>query len=640
MRSENNRRRIFTRRAFVLGSAKLGLFGALAGRLYYLQMMKGQEFKSLSASNRIRLVLTPPDRGLITDRTGAPIARNEQNYQLYYDRTYRRNREKQFGILAEIMGTTAEALEKQLRRQRHIGHNALLAEHLTWEQVSAIAVRAPELPGAEVEVGTVRIYPYPEQTSHFVGYVGAANEKDEAEATVFKRLPELKLGKQGIEKQFEESLRGTPGVKRQEVNAHGRIMQEMVTSQSIAGEELPLSINMELQQIVYNRLAQERSASAIIMDIYTGEVLAYASYPGFDPNEFSRGISQKAWDALLASEQTPLMNKPIAGQYPPGSTYKMITGLAGLMEKKATPTTRFYCPGHMDLGNHRFHCWKRVGHGWMNLEEALEQSCDVYFYNIALMTGYDAVAKVARLFGFDQKTGIELPGEKTGIIPDSQWKRGRYGQEWRKGDSVNASIGQGYVLTTPLQLAVMTARIANGGRVITPTLRKATTRPDPKDLPSLDIPAPHMAIIRAGMEGVTGGPTGTAFYRRITEPGFEMAGKTGTAQVRSLKGIAHGSKRPWKHEHHALFVCYAPVHNPRYACSVVVEHGGGGSATAAPVAAEIMLEAQKIMARKPSLLPAMPPHLDPRTKPKTTTETAPTSNNAQQEDASPEEVPQ
>lgn len=591
----------------MLGAGKLSLFAALTGRLYYLQVIKGNEFQTASDQNRIRLSLTLPERGLIRDRNGIILASNEQNYRLYGNKETLRDYPGRIGIIAEIVGQDSVLIKERLDAH-NFGHSrVLLAEHLSWKQVSRLEVRKPELPGITVEVGQVRFYPYDVYVSHIVGYVGAPNEKD-GDPAFFRRLPELKVGKRGIEIAYEESLRGKPGMRQEEVNAHGHVLNEKITQPSQPGENRDLTIDMRLQQIVHDRLMQEKSASAVIMHIRTGEILALGSHPGYDPNHFSKGISTKDWNALLADVRTPLMNKSIAGQYPPGSTFKMLTALAALDSGKYHGGIHHFCPGYLHVGNRRFHCWKREGHGHLNMEEAIKQSCDIYFYQIALKIGFDPVAAMARRFGMGSKLGIEIPGEQPGIMPDSDWKRAAYGQPWQKGDSVNSSIGQGYVLATPLQLASMTAAFANGGTLITPTIIKQPQELLPLDKQDTKVPRSHIALIQRAMAGVTGSPTGTAYYRRIKEEQYAMAGKTGTSQVRSLKKLAGlaPSQIPWHYNHHALFVGFAPVHDPKYACAVVVEHGGGGSKAAAPVAHDILLAAQTLPPFEPDAPDTIP----------------------------------
>lgn len=593
MRHETNRRHLYERRAFLVGGAQTLLLGSLAARLYYLQVMRGDEYQTLSDNNRIKVTLITPERGLILDRYGQPMASNDTNYRLYLEK--RHIRMLDYSILASILAVDAKALETATKRRKPFNDAVLIAEHLTWEQVSAIHVRTPEMPGLFVEMGKVRFYPYKDITAHLLGYVGAPVETD-GDLAYFRRLPELKVGKRGVEKAFEHTLCGSAGVKQEEVNATGLIVREISTQPGVKGADALITVDMELQQYLHERLAQEKSAAAAVMDVHTGEVYALSSHPAFDPNEFSKGISRTLWNNLLANPKAPLLNKAIAGQYPPGSTYKMLIGLAGLEAKKIDAHTTFFCPGHFDLGNHRFHCWKREGHGSVSIREAIQQSCDVYFYNVSMRTGQDKIASICRAFGMGTQTGIELPGELPGIVPDNAWKRKRFKQEWQTGDTVNASIGQGYVLATPLQLAAMVAQMVNGGKRLRPTLIKPAEPPPIKPIP---VRPEHLALVVEGMDWVTNKGGGTAYGKRIWEEGMEMGGKTGTSQVRALSKIKTSREDAyWTQQHHALFVGFAPVHAPRFAMSIIVEHGGSGSGAAAPAAHDILLKTQQLFAAK------------------------------------------
>jgi len=599
MRTEINRRKLFSRRAVILGGGKLVVFSTLLARLYQLQILNSEEYQTLSDNNRIKLRLTVPERGLILDRRGVPLARNNENYRLFlYKAAYKQNKETidYLSILSSLLERTPEQLTYAMENSDRAADAYLMAEHLTWTQLSHIEVRKPDLPGIFVDIGRVRHYPFKEVTAHTVGYVGAVSESD-PDYESFKRLPDLKIGKHGLEKALDERLRGTPGVKQQEVNSLGTTIREAISKPSQKGSDTTSALDAELLRYIYDRLSQERSASAVVIDLKTGEVLSLASFPGFDPNQFSRGISNKDWNQLLNNPQTPLMNKAIAGQYPPGSTFKMLTALAGLEAGIITPQTRFYCPGHFTLGRRRFHCWKREGHGSMDLSNAIAGSCDVYFYHVGLEVGIDKIAAMARKFGLGEKPEIDIPGAKSALIPDRDWKLARGGDPWQRGDTVNASIGQGYVLATPLQLAMMAARLATG-RAISPTMLKRTEGQAPT-WPRLSVDPAHLAAVREGMHRVTNSPSGTAYWRRITEKNYAMAGKTGTSQVvalSKLKGLSV-EEQAWKNRHHALFVAYAPTHAPRFAASVVVEHGGSGSSAAAPVARDILLKTQQLAER-------------------------------------------
>ena len=424
-------------------------------------------------------------------------------------------------------------------------------------------------------------------------------------------LPGFRIGKQGAEKQYDLQLRGTAGTSHLEVNALGRVIREVRREEGKPGRDLVLTLDSSLQTLVHDRLKGERSAATVVLDVRNGDVLALVSSPGYDPNIFNTGLTRQTWNALVRNPLAPLTNKAIAGLYAPGSTFKMMVALAGL-EAGISPEAKNFCPGFVRLGNARFHCWKRGGHGHVNMYEGIQQSCDVFFYDLGRKVGVDRIAAMARRFGLGAPVGIDLPGEHGGVIPTRAWKRAEIGEAWQGGETLINAIGQGFVLTTPLQLAVMTARIANGGRAVQPRLTRLL-KPEGEDakpgvvegtgrveaFPSIGVSDAHLRIIHTAMDLVTNSSRGTARRARIKEEGWEMAGKTGTSQVRRITmaeraaGIVKNKDLPWRRRDHALFVAFAPVDDPRYACAVVVEHGGGGSKVAAPIVRDILIETQR-----------------------------------------------
>ena len=454
----------------------------------------------------------------------------------------------------------------------------------------------PDLPGMSIDMGEERHYPFTDATAHLIGYVGAASKKDqETEKDPLLTLPNFQVGKIGMERTFDSALRGTAGSSEVEVNVVGREVRELNNMQSKEGKRLVLSIDAELQRFAQQRLSAERSASAVVMDVHSGEVYALASYPAFDPNYFTGGISHERYEELRSDITLPLMNKAVAGQYPPGSTFKMVTALAALEAGVVTEGTTCFCPGHFSFGNTRFHCWKGGGHGTVNVVSALAESCDTYFYKLSSELGIKRIAAMAHRLGLGQIFGMELKEERAGLVPDEDWKKKNVGEGWHPGETVIASIGQGYMLATPLQLAVMTARIVNGGKAVKPWLAGFIGEERIKRgvWEDLDLNPKHVEIVMRGMNRVVNDQRGTAYGSRIKEEGLSMAGKTGTAQVKRItkQERATGVKNEdlaWQFRHHALFVGYAPVENPRYACSVVVEHGVGGSKAAAPVARDLL----------------------------------------------------
>jgi penicillin-binding protein 2 len=460
------------------------------------------------------------------------------------------------------------------------------------------------LPGVYVEVGKRRDYPLGVAGAHIVGYVGAVDPQDLKDNDPVLRLPGFRLGKTGLEKSYEELLRGKPGHKKVEVNVSGREVRDLDVDKGQSGSDLALTIDAQLQQSVVEILAEEKSASVVVMNPNTGEVYALVSSPAFDPNKFTSRISFEDYEALLADDGKPLNNKAISGQYPPGSTFKMITALAGLEAGVINSKTTAYCPGHYDVKEHRFHCWKRAGHGWVDIVQALAQSCDVYFYEMSREVGIERIAAMARRFGLDETYGFDLGEERQGLMPDKKWKRGYLGEKWRPGETVVASIGQGYILSTPMQLAVMTSRLCNGGVAVKPWMVGAMddriSQRGRTMWPDMRVDPYHLRLVQRGMNAVVNGEKGTAIGSRIEKAGQEMAGKTGTSQVRRIslqqrsEGLAKQEDIPWKFRHHALFVGYAPVEKPEYVVSVVVEHGGSGSASAAPIASKILKRAQEL----------------------------------------------
>jgi len=612
MYHDNLRYKSYARRMALLAGGKLAIFCILGGRLYQLQVLQSHRYQVLADENRINLRLLPPPRGRILDRFGAPIAINRENYRVLLvaenaqDKVGARDIEGTLDSLGEIIPLGPNERQRILRevRKRRSFVPVTIRENLDWKEVARIEVNAPELPGVTIDVGQSREYPYANTLSHILGYVAAVSEKDLTGDPLLE-LPGFHIGKNGIEKIYDLRLRGKAGNSQVEVNAVGRVIRELERHEGQTGDDIRLSIDFGLQEFVTKRLEKEKSAAAVVIDTINGDVLAMVSVPSYDPNEFTKGLSSKTWRALVRDPLAPLTNKAISGLYAPGSTFKMMVALAA-MEAGIGPDHKVFCRGVTRLGNARFHCWKRYGHGQMAMEQAMQQSCDVYFYDLAGRVGVNRIGRMARRFGLGGTLGIDIPGERSGLIPSREWKLAVKGVRWQKGETLNTGIGQGFVLTTPLQLAVMTARIARGGKAVTPRLMRspAGDREGERDaeIPEfkpLGVSEAALRVVRRGMESVTNSRRGTAYWARIKEAGMEMAGKTGTSQVRRISKreretrVLKNKERPWRDRDHALFVGYAPVDNPRYAVSVIVEHGGGGSKAAAPVARDILLEAQR-----------------------------------------------
>ncbi|MBK8160622.1 MAG: penicillin-binding protein 2 [Rhodospirillaceae bacterium] len=612
-----NQAKIFSRRAMILGGMQATLVGSLIARLYYLQVIESEKYRLLADENRINLRLLPPSRGLILDRFGVPLAANFPNYRAILVAEQTKDLEQTLGDFARLVPLTERERTKVMRElKRNRAFTPIpVKEDLSWEQMSQVELNLPELPGISIEEDQKRYYPFAGLTAHILGYVQTASESEvAADADPLLTLPGFRIGRNGLERTYDKSLRGSAGKSEIEVNSVGRIIRQLSRVEGKAGADLVTTIDIGLQEFAQQRIAAEQSCSSVVMDIFTGEILAMASTPSFDPASFYRGISSDEWQMLNTDMFRPLTNKTISDGYAPGSTFKIVTTMAA-QEAGISPNFSVFCPGFYTFGPMRLHCWKKEGHGHVSMTDALKHSCDVYYYDIAKRVGIDAIAEMARKFGLGKVTGIDLPGENSGVIPDQAWKIGTLGEKWYPGETLVAGIGQGFIQTTPLQLCLMTARVANGGYAITPRLFKrygasggaaaeagelaANAGLAEGAAPKMDVNPNHLAIIRRGMDLVTNDQRGTAYRRRIDIPGMEMAGKTGTSQVRRITmseratGVRKNEDLPWPQRDHALFVAYAPVHQPRYAISVVIEHGGGGSTFAAPIARDILIECQR-----------------------------------------------
>lgn len=605
MNRDVERHKLFNRRSVMLLGGQAALFSALVGRMYYLQVLESERYKTLADENRINLRLLAPPRGRIVDRFGQPLASNQQNYRVLLIPEDTRDVVATLDRLAEIIAIGPGERRRILRdvKRNRSFVPVTLRENLHWQQVARIEVNAPDLPGVMIDVGQSRNYPYGQDLAHVLGYVAAVSP-DDLTGDPLLELPGFRIGKAGVERIHDLALRGTGGSSQVEVNAYGRVIRELERKEGHPGAEVNLTIDMELQRYTRERLGDE-SAAVVVLDVHSGDILTMVSNPSFDPNSFNQGLSSSEWQGLIKNPKAPLINKAIAGRYSPGSTFKMCVLLAALDKGVITPNSQVFCAGFTELGDARFHCWKKHGHGLLDADAAIVQSCDVFFYEIAKRTGIERIAAMARRLGLGSRLDVDLPGEQAGLIPTPKWKRGALDAPWHQGETLIAGIGQGYLLVTPLQLAIMTARLANGGFAVTPrvtkTIRKSpgASGAEPAGFASLDLPPRHLEVVRQAMIDVVNDPRGTAFKSRIETPGHEMAGKTGTVQVRRISkaereaGVRKNKDLPWKERDHALFVGYAPADNPRYAVAVVVEHGGGGSSTAAPIARDILAEAQR-----------------------------------------------
>lgn len=599
--TEKSHRQI-SRRGVLIGAGQLAFAGILVGRMRYMQVDQADQYRMLADENRINMRLIPPARGLIYDRKGVLLAGNEQNYRIVMVREDAGDVEAVLERLSRIIYLSdeqkADAIAEMRRRSAFVP--VTIADRVSWEEVAEVAVNAPALPGVAPEMGLSRIYPLEKDFAHIVGYVGPVSDRDLERIEnpdPLLQIPRFQIGKIGVEQRLEDDLRGRAGTKRIEVNSVGRVMRELGREESTAGANIQLTVNHALQNFAEARLAGE-SAAAVVIDPRNGDILAAASAPSYDPNKFVRGISYKDYQALLDDPYRPLPNKCTSGLYPPGSTFKMVTALAALEAGAIDTEETVTCRGHVELHSRKFHCWSRGGHGRVNLVRSLKESCDVYYYDLAQRVGIAGISAMALKLGLGVSHDLPLTGVSEGLIPTKEWKLKKHGKEWVVGDSINASIGQGFVLSSPLQLAVMTARIAMGNKIEPRLVRSVDGVEQPvKGAEPIDLDPENLKAVRQGMYEVVNAGGGTAGSSKIVPDGIRMAGKTGTSQVRNItaaeraRGVTRNQDLPWERRDHALFVAYAPHDNPEVAVAVVVEHGGGGSTAAAPIARDVLLAA-------------------------------------------------
>ncbi len=614
--NDPEKKEIVTRRAAIVAGGFSFILAGIGARLAQLQIVDYKKYQRLAEENQFNTRIITPLRGEIIDRFGASLASNRQNFRLLFIPDEAGEVEPALDRIGEFLAITPEKRAKLLREIRRTQGFAPveIENNLEWEQFSKVNYELPYLPGAHPEVGDSRSYPLGNATAFVVGYVGAVTDKDLASKDnenqhLLLRQPGFKVGREGLERTYEHELRGVAGSMEVKVNAHGRVIEEIEESikPPARGETLGLTIDAELQMAAMKVLEGE-SASAVVIDTETGDILVLASTPAFDPNIFTRGIPNALWKELNESPYKPLLNKPLGGIYPPGSTFKMVSAIAA-QRAGISPSFSVRCNGKFWYGNRFFHCWRKEGHGVVDMKNSLKHSCDTFYYTVATQLDIDLLADTARKFGLDQTFELGIPGQHAGVIPDRAWKKRYYrsspeNQTWFPGETLSAVIGQGSVSTTPLQLAVMAGRIATGREIRPRIVRLKGDRvlPQPK-APKIDIPEEYLAVVRAGMNAVTNEPGGTAWRSRLEEPEWQIAGKTGTSQVYRIteeerrRGLTKPEDLPWARRDHALFVCYGPYDSPRYACAVVVEHGIGGARMAGPKAREIM---RAVLAKDPA----------------------------------------
>jgi len=600
MAREGQRYQAFSRRALILAGVQGLAITALGGRLYYLTIVNGEQYRLRADKNRISTRLVVPERGEILDRNGIKLAVNTPDFTVYLIPEQAGDVTKTLTKLTHILKLDQRRLARvvrQIKRQRKF-LPVSVAQGLDWKTFSRVNVEMPDLPGVLTDSGLSRYYPDGRDIAHIVGYLARPND-DEVALNRMYRLPGFKVGRQGLERRFEDDLRGQAGARRVEVNAVGREIRELPPRQDATrGQDLNLTLDIELQKLALEQLGEE-AAGAVVIDVRNGELLALASAPTYDPNEFTRGISQENYNGLLNDPRKPLLNKSLTGQFPPGSTVKMLVALAALEQGVITSETEFYCNGKHRLGSHTFHCWQNRGHGRLDLLGGIANSCDVYFYEIAEKLDIDHIAEMARRFGLGSTFNMGVDGERSGLVPDRRWKRDFLEEQWHLGETLNVSIGQGAMLATPLQLAVMTARLATGSEIY-PKLVRNISSIEAGSFNKMQVNPLHMRTVRRGMEMVME-PKGTAHDFRRKKTAVKQAGKTGTAQVRRITtaerqtGVLENSEKPWAARDHALFVGYAPVDNPRVAVSILVQHGGGGASTAAPIGRALLDKALELM---------------------------------------------
>ncbi|PIE57091.1 MAG: penicillin-binding protein 2 [Desulfobulbus propionicus] len=587
------------KRAMYASSLLLFFLAVIVTRLYYLQIHEGDLYKNFADSNRVRYLEVAAPRGNIFDSKGREIVTNRPSFNVVWVREGNQFDGNLLKKVARVLNTDLSELMDKVRKMANTpGHIPVrIAEDIAWDVVARIENNRMDLPGIKIEVVPLRVYHYGNLASHLIGYLGEINEKDLERLGGDYRGGDL-VGKMGLERLREHDLHGEKGRHYMEVNALGFEQRNLKGIEPLPGNDIHLTLDMDLQRVAEEAMAAEHHAGAVVaMEANTGKILAMASAPELHLDEFVGGISHKAWNALLNNEQHPLINKLVQGQYPPGSTYKPVTALAGLAEGVITPDTVVYCPGHYRFGNRTYRCWKHAGHGAVNLKRAVAESCDVYFYQVGQWLGVDRLAKYARMFGLGAKTGIEMEHEKPGLIPTASWKMQRDGKPWQEGETLSVAIGQGFDLVTPVQLALMTATLANGGTLYRPSIIASIYDPDgrlleafePTVLNRLQGQGRNLQLIRQGMVEAVEGKRGTGRVARLTDKSITVGGKTGTAQVVRLKVYKHLKEKdiPYKYRDHAWFTCFAPADNPEIVVTVLVEHGLHGS-WVAPIAKQVM----------------------------------------------------
>ena len=625
-----NKLKTINRRMFLFSAAKAVVFFGIVGRLFSLQISENKKYLTLSDKNRLRETRLPPIRGEFKDYFGNTIAGNLKVYQLHVIPEQVEDFRSLIVRLKDILKFDNKILSKifSKKNSQKPWETLVISENLSWDEFSKINFYLHELPGAKPVITVGRSYPYGESYTHILGYVSQASVNDLLNSKVIKErnVPGLRVGKSGLEKKFENELIGTNSVQRYEVNAFGKRINQIDFKEGTKGQTINLTIDTEVQKLT-SELLKGKAGSISVMDIYTGEIIAMNSSPAFDPNLFLYGIDEKLWKSIKSDPLNPLLNKTISGLYSPGSTIKPIVALSALENDIIRPSMKVKCEGKVEMYGQKYHCWKKKGHGLMSLKNSIKQSCDVYFYELARLLGVDRLAITAKKFGLGTKVlGEYFENEKEGIIPSTEWKKEALGQNWYLGETFITGIGQGYIQTNPLQLCLMTAQLANGGYKIYPKIRvdqnqmtyekikqimsenemqskeadnaliKATEEflnPNKKEYQTLYRNPENVKFVLDAMFKSTNEIYGTSYSSRIDDPKYQFAGKTGTSQVKRITEEEREldldtSQIPYKNRDHAWFIAFGPYKNPRYAMSILVEHGGSGSKAAAPLAKKLM----------------------------------------------------
>ena len=587
------------RRMFILATAKIIILGGIVSRLFFLQVKENKKYLTLSDKNRIREWKLPPIRGEFQDYFGNTIAGNFEAYQLHIIPEEVEDFRYVIYRVKELLELSDKQFKKIVKKKNEIKpwETLIVADNLSWEKFSKINNHLYDLNGVKPVISISRDYPYKENFTHVLGYVSQANENDllTNENIKEKFVPGLKVGKTGLEKSFEQKLIGSNSVERYEVNAYGRRISQLAFQKGDKGETIKLTIDTKIQELT-NELLKEKAGSICVMDIYTGAIIAMHSSPSFDPNSFVFGISQDEWQLIRNNPMKPLVNKSLSGNYSPGSTIKPIVALSALENEIIKPDFTVQCKGHknpLELYGQTYHCWKKEGHGFVNLREAMKQSCDTYFYEVARRLGVDRLSVTAKKFGLGQKVFKDVfDNEKRGLVPNTEWKKNALGRNWVLGETIITGIGQGFIQTTPIQLCLMTAQIANGGYKIYPKIVANDDNQYADKFTPLYKKSRNIKIVQDAMFSSTNEVRGTSYRSRLDDPKYRFAGKTGTSQV---KKITERDREldlktfqiPYEERDHALYVAFGPYKSPRYALSIIIEHGGSGGTVAAPLAKEL-----------------------------------------------------